>query len=143
MLGLHFLAFGGGFAAVLQSVAGFLAFGFPELAVTVQLQDVVQAEAGEQLEIALVGVHDAQRAAAGFAEIQGSTGQHAEKGGVHHGAALEIDDEIAHALRNHALERLLGLQAVLKGASSVHPHPENSSDGANKNMSGRSHALRS
>ena len=141
VLGLNFFAFGGGFAAVLQRVADFLAFGLPEIAVTVEFEDVIQSKAGEQLQIALVGVDDAQGSTAGFAEVQGSARQHAEKGGIHHRAAFEVDDEIAHALGNHALDRLLGLETVLKGASAIHPHPENAADGANKNMSGRSHAL--
>ncbi len=60
MLGLDFFAFGGGFTAVLQGGADLPALCFPHIAITVQIQNMIQAQAGEELQVALVGVDDAQ-----------------------------------------------------------------------------------
>ncbi|MFN9953636.1 MAG: hypothetical protein ACK55I_11090, partial [bacterium] len=81
------------------------------------------------MHVALVGIHDAKALCvgerrAGGLHAQGSTGEHAKECRIHHRAAVEIDDEAAHAAGHDALEGGLRLHAVLKSALPLHTHPE-------------------
>ena len=58
--GLHVLRAGLGLVTLLEGGAGPLTLSGPHFAVSVEVEDVVEAQAGEQLHVALVGVHHAE-----------------------------------------------------------------------------------
>ena len=54
---------------------------------------------------------------------QGHTRHGAHEGGIHHGAILQIDDELAVAAVNHFLGELLQITAVQETSLTFHPYP--------------------
>jgi len=139
VLGVLDLVAGPFFAAGGKLGAGHFAFLRPGAACAVHLHDVVQAQIGEKLQVAGVGVQDAERAAVFFAELEGGSCERAQESGVHHGTSFQIHNEIMSAIGDDCLERFFDLDGVLKGAATFNPKPKKLAYSAYKNGGGGSH----
>lgn len=128
MLRLIFVCFSPFLPAFGELLDGFLALFRPTGAFAIHIEKMVESEAFEKLFIALVGIEDTEAAFIGFPQTEGGSREGPEKGGVHHGAALEVEHKVAMAIGHRGLEDLLELEAVLEGATTLDTNPKDLTD---------------
>jgi hypothetical protein len=111
----------------------------PESSGGIDIENVIQSQVSEKLLIARVRIHHTETAVALFYEVESRAGQSAQKGGVHHGAVLQIHHEILGAFIEHRLKGTLHLNGILETATSLHTKPKNFAYPADENGGGSGH----
>lgn len=81
-------------------------------AVAMDAENLVQTKTGKQFTAANAAMHDVKMTVPEFLETQGDARHRAHKGGIHHGAILQINDELAVSAVDHFLGELLQVSAV-------------------------------
>ena len=78
------------------------------LSVTVNIENLVQAESGEKLLASVPAVHDMKMPESKFLQPQCDAGHGSHERGIHHGAMFQIHHELAIASVKHLAGELLG-----------------------------------
>ena len=83
----------------------------------------VQAEIVDQVEVPVVHAREDQLGGRALpAQLQRHPGHHAEKGAVHAGTVVEIQDEAVPALPQHDVEEILQVAAVRERRATLNAH---------------------
>lgn len=143
VLGLLFFTVRPTFTAGRKLRAGLTPLSWPSRAFDIKVQDMVEPEIRQKLLITGIGIQHTECAATTFQQVQGRASESSEEGGVHHGTAFEIDDQIPCAISDDGLERTFHLNRILKGAATLDTQPKYFANEANKNGGGCRHGRKS
>jgi len=95
-------------------------------------KELIEAEIGEEVVVALVEIDDVQVALPDLAQAEGDHGKGAHEGGIHDRTVAQIDDEFAMAAIDHFLGEFLDAGAVKERAFPFHLDPDDLVGGADE-----------
>ncbi len=86
-------------------------------------ENLIEPEAREQILAAISAMHDVKMSAAEFLQTQGHARHRAHESGIHHGAILQVDHELAISAIDHFPSELFQAPAVEETALALNLHP--------------------
>jgi hypothetical protein len=92
-------------------------------AVCRNLEELVEAKTAEELATALATMDDLKVTFTELAQAQGESGHCSHEGRVHHGAIMQVHNELTVAAIDHLARELFEVPAVQKSPFALYPHP--------------------
>lgn len=86
-------------------------------------ENLIETETGKQISTAFTAMNDVKVSMPQFLQAKRHACHRPHKGGVHHGAFFQVDDELAIAAINHLPGEFLEVAAVEEGTFAFDFHP--------------------
>lgn len=117
---------------MLQFTCSLATFFRPSAAIHIDIENVIEPQAAEQLLVSCIHVQHGDGATATIPQVTSHSGKSAQESGVHHRAAIQIENEVTDPRIDAVLNCGFDTDAVLKTSFAVNAEPEDISDLTNE-----------